>query len=45
MDAIDEPEEDPRLLSVAVVRSANSVGDLVELADLATELGIAPDAE
>jgi prevent-host-death family protein len=40
LDAIDEREEDLRLLSLALVRSTTSDGDLVELDDLARELGV-----
>jgi len=45
LDAIDEREEDLRLLSLALVRSVTSDGDLVDLGDLATELGIDLDDE
>ena len=40
LDAIDEREEDLRLLSLALVRSSTSDGDLIELDDLARELGV-----
>lgn len=40
LDAIDEREEDLRLLSLALVRSTTSDGDLVELDELARELGV-----
>jgi prevent-host-death family protein len=45
LDAIDEREEDLRLLSVALVRSATSDGVLVDLDDLAAELGVDLDDE
>lgn len=45
LDAIDEREEDLRLLSLALVRSVTRDGDLVDLGDLATELGIDLDDE
>jgi len=40
IDAVDEREEDLRLLGIALVRMNTSEGDLVELDELAAELGV-----
>ncbi|WP_284297931.1 type II toxin-antitoxin system prevent-host-death family antitoxin [Homoserinibacter gongjuensis] len=40
LDAVDEREEDLRLLGLALVRLNTSSGDLVELDELAAELGV-----
>ncbi|MGB4778399.1 hypothetical protein [Microbacterium sp.] len=40
IDAVDEREEDVRLLAAALVRSFTSDGPLVALDDLAAELGV-----
>ncbi len=45
LDSIDEREEDLRLLALALVRTTTSTGDLVDLADLAAELGVDLDDE
>ena len=45
LDAIDEREEDLRLLSFALIRATTSDGSFVELGDLAHELGIDLDAD
>lgn len=45
LDAVDEREEDLRLLGIALARSATSDGNLVNLDDLATELGVDLDPE
>ncbi len=40
LDTLDEREKDLRLLAIALARSATTRGDLVELRDLAAELGV-----
>ncbi|MFT4030222.1 MAG: type II toxin-antitoxin system Phd/YefM family antitoxin [Protaetiibacter sp.] len=40
LDAVDEREEDLRLLGIALVRMNTSTSELVELDDLAAELGV-----
>ena len=45
LDAVDEREEDLRLLGIALVRVNTSDGVLVELDELAAELGIDLDDE
>lgn len=40
LDAVDEREEDLRLLAAALVRSATSKGEPIDLDDLAAELGV-----
>jgi PHD/YefM family antitoxin component YafN of YafNO toxin-antitoxin module len=40
IDAVDEREEDLRQLGIALVRMNTSEGDLVELDELAAELGV-----
>jgi PHD/YefM family antitoxin component YafN of YafNO toxin-antitoxin module len=40
IDAVDEREEDLRQLGIAPVRMNTSEGDLVELDELAAELGV-----
>jgi len=40
LDELDEREEDLRLLAAALVRSTTSTGELVDLEDLARELGV-----
>jgi len=42
---MDERADDLSLMSVALMRSVTSRGELVELGDLATELGVDPDDE
>lgn len=43
LDAVEEREEDLRLLAIAWARSATSDGTLVDLDELATELGVGLD--
>ncbi|MBN9139435.1 MAG: type II toxin-antitoxin system prevent-host-death family antitoxin [Micrococcales bacterium] len=40
LDAVDEREEDLRLLGIALIRMNTSAGELVELDELAAELGV-----
>ena len=40
LDAIDEREEDLRLLGVALARATTSDGELVDLDDVAAEFGV-----
>jgi len=44
LDALDEREEDLRLLAVAIVRSFTDGGERHDLADVAAELGIELDS-
>jgi antitoxin (DNA-binding transcriptional repressor) of toxin-antitoxin stability system len=45
LDALDEREEELRLLGIALARSATSDGSLVDLEGLARELGVDLDPE
>jgi antitoxin (DNA-binding transcriptional repressor) of toxin-antitoxin stability system len=45
LESVDEREADLRLLAVALARTVTSAGELIDLADLAAELGIDLDEE